>query len=111
MTRKRCSVELTQGAEADPAALHGYMARHRSPEQADALLDDLLARIETFENVPERGSVPNELQALGIVAFRQTLLPPYRLIYRVLGRRVVIPIIADRRRETGALLDRRLLGS
>ena len=109
MTDRRYSVELARGAEADLEALHGYMAEHRSPQEAAALLDALLAKIETLEAYPERGNVPKELEALGILEYRQTLVPPHRLIYRVVERRVVILVIADGRREMGSLLERRLL--
>jgi toxin ParE1/3/4 len=53
--------------------------------------------------------VPQELQALGISDFRQLLLAPYRLIYRVAGDTVYVFVIADGRRDMQALLERRLL--
>ncbi|OYW37591.1 MAG: hypothetical protein B7Z42_09785 [Brevundimonas sp. 12-68-7] len=74
------------GTEIDLEALHGYVKDNRSAEQADALLDHLLAAIETLETFPLRGSVPKELDALGIREFRQILVEPYRLIYRVGGK-------------------------
>ena len=73
-------VRLTRGAEFDLEALYGYMKDNRSAEQADVLLDRLLAAIETLEISPLRGSVPKELDALGIREFRQILVEPYRLI-------------------------------
>ncbi|HEY6815980.1 MAG TPA: type II toxin-antitoxin system RelE/ParE family toxin [Croceibacterium sp.] len=110
MTAERYDVELTQGAEDDLEAIHGYLAEHRSPDDADALLDAFLAAIETLERHPLRGGVPKELDALGIREFRQILLQPYRLIYRVAGSKVFILLIADGRRDMQALLERRLLG-
>lgn len=106
----RFRVELTQGAERDLEALHDYLAAHRSAEETSALLDGLLIKIETLETFPERGNHPKELAALGIREFRQTVLPPYRIIYRVMGEAVFIMIIADGRRDMGALLEQRLLG-
>lgn len=69
-------VRLTRGAEIDLEVLHGYMKDNRSAEQADVLLDRLLAAIETLETFPLRGSVPKELDALGIREFRRSLLSP-----------------------------------
>lgn len=103
-------VELTEGAERDLEALHDYLAAHRSAEEADALLDGLLTKIELLETFPERGNHPKELAALGIREFRETILPPYRIIYRIVGEAVVIMIIADGRRDMAALLEQRLLG-
>lgn len=104
-------VRLTRGAEIDLEALHGYMKDNLSADEADALLDRLLAAIETLETFPLRGSVPKELDALGIREFRQILVEPYRLIYRLSGKTVFVMVIADGRRDMQALLERRLLGS
>jgi len=109
MTARRFAVELTQGAEDDLAAIHAWLAANRSPDDADALLDRLLEAVGTLERFPQRGSVPQELQALGISEFRQLLLAPYRLIYRVAGDTVYVFVIADGRRDMQALLERRLL--
>jgi toxin ParE1/3/4 len=51
------------------------------------------------------------LLALGIREYRQTFFRPYRLIYRVMDRRVYIYLIADGRRNMQSLLARRLLGA
>ena len=103
-------VRLTQGAEEDLEALYDYLAAHRGADDAEALLERLLAKIGTLEQFPLRGSVPKELAPLGIREFRQILLPPYRLIYRVIGKTVFVTLIADGRRDMQALLARRLLG-
>jgi toxin ParE1/3/4 len=103
-------VELAQGAEGDLEEIHGYLTTVRGADDADALLDELLRSIDTLEQFPDRGSIPNELQDLGMREFRQILLRQYRLIYRVLERRVIILIIADGRRDMQTLLERRLLG-
>jgi toxin ParE1/3/4 len=110
MTEERFEVELTQGAEDDLETIHGYLAEHRSAEAAESLLDAFLEKIHTLARYPDRGSVPKELETLGIREFRQILLDPYRLIYRVIGSKVFILVIADGRRDMQALLERRLLG-
>lgn len=53
--------------------------------------------------------MPKELQGLGLREFRQVLLRHFRVIYRVIGDRVVILAIADGRRDMRELLERRLL--
>jgi len=107
---QRHEVVLTQGAEQDLEALHDYVAEFDSLASADALLERLTEVIESLAVFPERGSRPRELLSLGIKEYRQTLFKPYRVIYRVVGRRVVIYLIADGRRNMQALLTRRLLG-
>jgi toxin ParE1/3/4 len=71
----------------------------------------LLEVAERLATFPDRGPHPKELQALGIREYRQTFFKPYRLIYRVIGRQVLIYLIADGRRDMRSLLSRRLLGA
>jgi toxin ParE1/3/4 len=73
------------------------------------VLDRLLEVTEALSTNPERGSVPKELRSLGIKDYRQSFFKPYRVIYRVLDRRVVVYVIADGRRDMQNLLARRLL--
>jgi toxin ParE1/3/4 len=46
---------------------------------------------------------------LGIKEYRQTSFKPYRVIYRVLDRQVLIYLIVDGRRDMQSPLSRRLL--
>jgi toxin ParE1/3/4 len=102
-------VRLTLGAEGDLQALYDHVFEYRSPAQADGLLSALLEAVESLEHFPERGVVPKELAALGVRDYRQILLPPYRIIYRVIETTVYILVIADGRRDMQSLLERRLL--
>ncbi|SFK55516.1 toxin ParE1/3/4 [Sphingomonas sp. NFR04] len=108
---ERYTVYLTAGAETDLADIHGWIREHRSTEQADAFLDAMLAKVDSLETYPDRGSVPRELDVLGIHEFRQLVVPPYRLIYRVIVDHVFVFLIADGRRDFQALLERRLLSA
>lgn len=104
------AVELTAGAEADLEAIFDYLSAARDIQDAARFLDRIVEKLETLEHFPERGNVPKELEALGISEFRQILHGSYRLIYRIIDRRVIVSIIADGRRDMQALLERRLLG-
>jgi toxin ParE1/3/4 len=110
MAEPRFKVRLTQGAEADLEGLNDYLAAHRGADAAESLLTSLLAKAETLERFPDCGGVPKELDRLGIRTFRQLLHPPYRIVYRVVDRKVFVLLIADGRRDMQALLERRLLG-
>jgi toxin ParE1/3/4 len=103
-------VYITRGAERDLAEIHRYVEASDSPSRADRLLDRILETAEQLVSFPERGHVPKELEAVGIRDYRQVLVGPYRLIYRVREPRVHIYVIADARRNMRSLLERRLLG-
>lgn len=105
----RYKVLLTAGAENDLEELHDYIAEHDTPGRADYVLDRLMEVADSLATFPERGSHPQELLALGIREYRQTFFKPYRVIYRVLGKQVIVYLIVDGRRDMQALLARRLL--
>jgi len=106
----RFDVLLTEDAEQDLEELYAYIAKFDSPRNADYVLEQLPKVTESLGTAPERGSQPKELRSLGIQEYRQVFFKPYRAIYRVLDKQVVIYVIADGRRDMQSLLSRRLLG-
>ncbi len=102
-------VLLSASAERDLEELYDYIAEFDSPASADAVIERLLAAVDSVARFPERGAHPRELLELGIRTYRQVYFKPYRVIYRVLGKRVVIDLIVDGRRDMQSLLARRLL--
>ena len=107
----RYEILLTQGAEQDLESIHDYVAEFDSVANANHVLDRLMKAVDGLTQFPERGSYPKELVALGIKEYRQTAFKPYRVIYRVIGSRVVIYLIVDGRRDLQSVLSRRLLGA
>ena len=109
--RAKFEVLLTKGAEQDLEAIHDYIADFDCVANANYMLDQLMAVVDSLSRFPERGSYPKELVALGIKEYRQTSSKPYRVIYRVIDSQVVIYLIADGRRDMQSVLARRLLGA
>ncbi|EMH0086718.1 type II toxin-antitoxin system RelE/ParE family toxin [Proteus mirabilis] len=103
-------VVMTKDAETDLENIYNYIADHDSIDNADYVLDELLKITNTLANFPMKGSIPKELQSLGIREYQQIFFKPYRVIYHTIAKQVVIFIIADGRRDMQALLTRRLLG-
>ena len=110
MARRKYEVLLTEGAERDLESIFDYIAEFDGKANADHVLDRLLDVVESLAAFPERGAYPRELLALGIRDYRQTAFKPYRVIYRIMDRKVFIYLIADGRRDMQSLLARRLLG-
>ncbi len=52
-----------------------------------------------------------DLPALGIRDYRQAVFKPWRVVYRMIGERVVVYLIVDGRRDMQTALARRLLGA
>jgi toxin ParE1/3/4 len=110
MPGKQYEVLLTQGAEQDLESIYDHIAAFDSPVNADQVLDQMLEVAQRPATFPGRGSHPRELLALSIHDYRQVTFKPYRVIYRVIGSKVYVTLIADGRRDMQSLLARRLLG-
>ena len=104
-------VLLTAGAEQDLEAIYDYIAEFDCLAHADHMLDQLMKVVTSLAHFPERGSYPKELIALGNKEYRQTAFKPYRVIYRVIGPKVMIYLVVDGRRDMQSVLSRRLLGA
>ena len=78
-------------------------------EDADAILDGLEETRAGLVDFPERGNKPKELDALGIAIYGEIHFKPYRIIYRIIGRDIVIHGVFDGRRDMENLLQRRML--
>ncbi|WP_311267100.1 type II toxin-antitoxin system RelE/ParE family toxin [Sphingobium sp. WCS2017Hpa-17] len=104
-------VQLANTAMNDLASIRSHIAEQRSPDEADRLIDHLLDRMATLRTFPMRGSVPSELDALGVRDYRQLLSRPYRIIYHFDDKEVDILMITDGRRDLQTLLTLRLLAS
>lgn len=103
-------VLLTNSAERDIEEIYDYIADNDTRGNADYVLDKLMEVAEALSTFPERGAYPKELLLLGICEYRQAHFKPYRFIYRVIGKQVLIYMIADGRRDMQTLLSRRMLG-
>ena len=104
-------VSLTKDAERDLEEIYVYIAEHDSRASADRVLERLVHATNALKSSPDRGSYVNELRSLGISEYRQVFFKPYRLIYRVHAKQVIVYVVADGRRDMGSLLTRRLLGA
>lgn len=102
-------VSVTEDAERDVEDIYRYLAANDSVEAAEHVLSALRLAIVGLGNLPQRGNIPKELVSLGIVEYRETHYKPYRIIYSVRGREVVVYCVVDGRRDMQGFLHRRLV--
>jgi len=107
---RRYAVTFDRDAEDDLDEIVTYIADHDSAARAVAVANNIERQIQALATFPQRGAYPRELLEYDIRDFREAYFGPYRIIYRVVERKVVIVLIADGRRDMRALLARRLLG-
>jgi len=105
----KLDVLLTAGAERDLESIYEYIAEFDCVENADYVLEQLMEAVERLSRQPARGSSPKELATLGNKEYRQVFFKPYRIVYRIFDKQVIIYLIADGRRDMQSLLAHRLL--
>lgn len=108
MTRK-LEIQWTASAQGDLDEILEYIAFRDSHAAADKLYEKLIRRIDTLVAHPLRCRIIPELRAVGVLDFRELIVPPYRVCFRIRGKDVVLLGVLDGRRDLGELLLRRAL--
>jgi toxin ParE1/3/4 len=107
----RFDVLLSADAERDIEGIYRYIAEQDGIPHADRVLAGIEDACRGLATLSQRGNVPKELLPLGISEYREVHFKSYRVIYRIVGGRVVIYSVLDGRRDMQSLLARRLLRS
>lgn len=100
----------TEAAVRDMEDIIAFIAAD-SPGNARALLARFRERAAALEGHPTRGRIVPELALSGFATWREVIVRPYRLIYRVEADRVFVLAVLDGRRDLEDLLFRRLVRS
>lgn len=82
-----------------------------SMANAERILRRIRSRARSLARAPLRGRVVPELLSFGMRAWRELVVSPYRLIYRVEAHAVLVLAVFDGRRDLEDILLERLLRS
>ncbi len=106
MTRRK--VLWAKSARRDLKAIVAYLA-DRSPQAALSTFDRLETRAKSLATLAGRGRIVPELGRLHIQQYRELVVSPYRVIYRVRDTRVLVLAVIDARRSLEDILLDRLI--
>jgi plasmid stabilization system protein ParE len=107
MAKRKCRVVWTEAATVDLVEIVSFVAQE-APANARQLLVRLRSKAESLERSPQRGRVVPELGVTGTRAWRELVVKPYRLVYRVRSGIVLVAAVIDGRRDLEDLLLERL---
>jgi plasmid stabilization system protein ParE len=102
------AVQWTAAAARDLELAVEYISEDSS-RQALMVLQKIRARASTLFSMPERGRIVPELKLHGISIYRELIIPPWRLIYRMTDRTVYVYAVIDSRRNLEDILLDRLI--
>ena len=100
-------VRWSEAARADLTEIIDYIAAD-SPLNALNVLDRLEEAAATLTRHPERGRHIPELRELDLFLYREKIVRPWRLLYRIEGKDVFVLAVLDGRRDLAGLLLERL---
>ncbi|MCX5793875.1 MAG: type II toxin-antitoxin system RelE/ParE family toxin [Elusimicrobia bacterium] len=81
----------------------------QSPGRAEECLGRLEKAVSRLASLPERGRIVPELKDQNVIIYRELVCSPWRIIYRISGRRVWVLAVFDGRRSLEDLLLQRFL--
>ncbi len=103
------TVKWTATAEHDLDSITGYIAGD-SIDEALKILERIRKKAFGLKVLPERGRVVPELKEQGIILYRELILAPWRMIYRISGQTVYVLAVLDARRNLEDILLERFVG-
>ena len=107
MAKRKWRVVWTEAATYDLVEIVSFVAG-KSPVNARRLLIRLRSKADSLERSPRRGRIVPELASTGTRAWRELVVKPHRIVYRIRGEIVLVGAVVDGRRDLEDLLLERL---
>lgn len=101
------TVVWTNIAETDLECIIDFIAVD-SIDAAFKVFARIRERAATLDNFPDKRRIVPELHLHGMVQYRELIVAPWRIIYRIDGNRVYVTAVIDSRRNLEDLLLERL---
>ena len=105
---KKYKVEWASVAEVDLKRIIDYIAID-SPGNALQILERIRQKVSALYTLPERGRIVPELQEQGINIYRELIISPWRIVYRISDTTVYVLSIIDSRQNVEDILLNRFL--
>ncbi|NQT70814.1 MAG: type II toxin-antitoxin system RelE/ParE family toxin [Desulfobacteraceae bacterium] len=103
-------IEWAEVAEKDLKGIVEHIAED-SPANALNILKKIKQKASSLYTLPERGRIVPELQDQGISIYRELIIPPWRIIYRISEMKVYVLSVFDARQNVEDILLKRLIYS
>ncbi len=106
--KKRYDVRWSDTSESDLITIVQYIADD-NPHQANEVFKSIKERASRLRVFPDRGRIVPELLDHGVTQYREMIIPPWRIIYRVSENKVYVLSVLDSRQNVEDILLRRLI--
>jgi len=100
-------VVWSESAYRDLANIIQYIAEV-SPANAKKILSKIKNTVSDLYHSPQRGRFIPELQDQGVLLYRELVIPPWRVMYRVSENTVLVVSVIDSRQNVEDILFKKL---
>ena len=107
---RKYEVPWSNTAEIDLKSIIEYIAED-SPSNAFKIFKNIKQKLSNLYTFPEKGRIGPELKDQGIMQYRELMIPPWRILYRISEESVYILSVLDSRRNIEDILLKRLTDS
>jgi addiction module RelE/StbE family toxin len=105
---QKYNIIWTTVAENDLKNIIEYISADR-PQTALKILNNIKKKASDLYTLPERGRIVPELQGQGIFQYREIVITPWRLMYRIAEQKVFVLSVIDSRQNIEDVLLMRLI--
>jgi toxin ParE1/3/4 len=106
--KKTYAVRWSETSEKDLKGIVEYIAED-SPSRAHEVLSNIKAKVSNLHSFPGSCRIVPELQDQGITQYRELIVAPWRIIYRISEGSVYVLSVLDSRQNVEDILLKRLL--
>jgi plasmid stabilization system protein ParE len=107
--KKSYDVRWSETSENDLLAIIQYVADDRS-HQAYEVFKAIKKKASSLRTFPDRGRIVPELMEQGVMQYRELIIVPWRIIYRVAENKIYVLSVLDSRQNVEDILLKRLTG-
>jgi toxin ParE1/3/4 len=108
--KKAYLVRWSETSVNDLKGIVEYIAEDSS-HRAYEVLSKIKGKVSDLDSFPSRGRIVSELQDQGITQYRELIVAPWRIIYRISEKTVYVLSVLDSRQNVEDLLLKRLLSA
>ena len=102
-------VQVLAFAKDDYREIRGYVKKKFGEQVWMTMEADFKKMLKQIADMPLAGSVPEEIEGIGLVHYRQRLVGQTRVIYQIKEAEIFVHMFADTNRDFSTLLYDRLM--
>ena len=106
--KKKYEIIWSETSEKDLINIIEYIAQDHS-SLAYEKFKEIKEKASGLHSFPDRGRIVSELQQQGIIQYREFIVSPWRIIYRISENRVYVLSVLDSRQNVEDILLKRLI--